>query len=84
MIDLDEWITELDEEPDQELADYEAYQKQLFEDYVLRKNDNQEKRKELLKRYRTGAPLTGEKDYERSWQRLILDISVGHICHTTL
>ena len=61
MIDLDEWITELDEEPDQELADYEAYQKQLFEDYVLRKNDNQEKRKELLKRYRTGAPLTGEK-----------------------
>ena len=61
MIDLDEWITELDEEPDQELADYEAYQKQLFEDYVLRKNDNQEKRKELLKRYQTGAPLTGEK-----------------------
>ena len=84
MIDLDEWITELDEEPDQELADYEAYQKQLFEDYVLRKNDNQEKRKELLKRYQTGAPLTGEKDYERSWLRLILDISVGHICHTTL
>ena len=61
MIDLDEWITELDEEPDQELADYEAYQKQIFEDYVLRKSDNQEKRKELLKRYRTGAPLTGEK-----------------------
>ena len=78
MIDLDEWITELDEEPDQELADYEAYQKQLFEDYVLRKNDNQEKRKELLKRYQE------KKDYERSWQRLILDISVGHICHTTL
>lgn len=84
MIDLDEWITELDEEPDQELADYEAYQKQLFEDYVLRKSDNQEKRKELLKRYRTGAPLTGEKGLRKELAAFDLGYFGRHICHTTL
>ena len=61
MIDLDEWITELDEEPDQELADYEAYQKQLLKITFSEKMTIRKKESELLKRYRTGAPLTGEK-----------------------
>ena len=61
MIDLNEWIRELDEEPDRELIDHEEYQKQLFRDYVLRKNDNMEKREELFGRFCSGEMLTGEK-----------------------
>ena len=30
MIDLDDWIRELDEEPDREIIDHAAYQEQLF------------------------------------------------------
>ena len=61
MIDLNEWIRELDDGPDRELIDHEEYQKQLFRDYVLRKNDNMEKREELFGRFCSGEMLTGEK-----------------------
>lgn len=83
MIDLNEWIRELDEEPDRELIDHEEYQKQLFRDCVLRKDDNMEKREELFGRFCSGEMLTGEKDSGRSLQHLTLDISAGHIFHIT-
>lgn len=61
MIDVEEWIRELDEEPDQEIIDHKAYQKQLFIEYVRRNDDNREKRQELWERFQRGAALTGEK-----------------------
>lgn len=39
MIDLDEWLKGLDEEDDREVRDNEEYQRKLFSEYVLRKND---------------------------------------------
>lgn len=60
MIDLEEWLRMLDEEDDKDIKDNERYQRQLFEDYVLRKNDkNNEKRMELKRRFGAGEPLTG-------------------------
>ena len=59
MIDLNEWIRELDEEPDRELIDHEEYQKQLFRDCVLRKDDNMDKREELFGRKRTQEGACG-------------------------
>ena len=63
MIDLDEYLAALGEETgeDQEEKDNKAYQKQLFLDYVLRKEDHLEVRKELKRRFDTGAELTGPK-----------------------
>lgn len=61
MIDLDDWLRELDEEPDREVVNHKAYQEQLFLEYVTRSGDNREKREELLRRFQSGAPLTGEK-----------------------
>ena len=42
MIDLDDWIRELDEQPDREIIDHAAYQKQLFSEYVIRNDDNKD------------------------------------------
>ena len=61
MIDIEDWLRELDEEPDQDIIDHEAYQKQLFIDYVMRSDDNKEKRQELWERFQNGGELTGEK-----------------------
>lgn len=61
MIDLDEWIRELSEEPDQNIIDHDAYQKALFREYVLRNEENRDKRKELWSRYQNGEALTGVK-----------------------
>ena len=61
MIDLDDWLRELDEEPDREIVNHKAYQEQLFLEYVTRSGDNREKREELLKRFNSGELLTGEK-----------------------
>lgn len=61
MIDLDEWIRELSEEPDQNILDHDAYQKTLFEEYVLRNEENRDKRDELWGRYQDGEPLAGMK-----------------------
>lgn len=61
MIDVEEWLREMDEEPDKDIIDHEAYQEQLFCDYVLRKNDNKEKRQELWDRFQNGGELFGEK-----------------------
>lgn len=61
MIDIDDWIRELDEEPDREQADYAAYQKELFAEYVMRHGDHMEKRQELSERFEAGGEVTGEK-----------------------
>ena len=63
MIDLDEYLRILsdDSEVDQEEKDNEQYQRKLFRDYVLRKKDHLEIRKELKRRFDAGAELTGPK-----------------------
>lgn len=61
MIEIDEWLRELDEEPDQEIIDHAAYQKQLFIDYVSRNTDNWQKREELRERFEAGEKIEGEK-----------------------
>ena len=63
MIDLDEYLHILsdDSDVDQEEKDNEQYQRKLFRDYVLRKKDHLEIRKELKRRFDAGAELTGPK-----------------------
>ena len=62
MIDIDEYLVLLDEDgEDQEEKDHEKYQRELFKEYVLRKQDNPERRKQLLSLYEAGEPLTGPK-----------------------
>ena len=60
MIEIGEWLRELEEEADQEITLHASYQKQLFAEYVMRRSDNREKRRELLRRFEAGEPLTGE------------------------
>ena len=84
MIDLDDWIRELDEQPDREIIDHAAYQKQLFSEYVIRNDDNKDKRQELLKRLRMGKHFPEKKDFERNLLHLIWDISEGLIYPTIL
>lgn len=60
MIDIDTWLRELDEEEDADIKADETYQKELFETYVLRKNDKySELRNDLYRQYRAGKPLLG-------------------------
>ncbi len=61
MIDIDEWLRELDEEDDTEYRDNEAYQKKLFEEYVLRGTDHAARREDLKERYEQGSNLMGER-----------------------
>lgn len=60
MIDIDEWLRELDGEGDAEYKDNEAYQIKLFEEYVLRSMDHAEERRDLKRRYGLGEELMGE------------------------
>lgn len=59
MIDLEEYLRELEEEDDREIKDNEAYQKALFEEYVLRGPENRERRKELNRLYKAGGNCLG-------------------------
>lgn len=59
MIDIDDWLRELDADDDSELKNNEDYQRKLFEEYVLRRSDRRKLRKELYERYREGDPLMG-------------------------
>lgn len=59
MIDIEDWLRELDTDDDSEQKNNEEYQRKLFEEYVLRRNDRRELRKELYERYRSGDPLMG-------------------------
>lgn len=60
MIKLNEYIRQLDEE-DLELLNDKEYQKQLFESYVMRNDKHKNVREKLLKEYKEGAELTGQK-----------------------
>lgn len=59
MIDVEEWLRELDAARDREAEDNENYQKELFMECVLRGSDHRRLRGELYRRYQEGAPLTG-------------------------
>lgn len=61
MIDIEDWLREMSEEQDADIADHETYQKKLFAEYVMRKDDNLEKRKELNQRFENGESIFGEK-----------------------
>ena len=61
MIDLEEYLRELEEEDDQEQKDNVAYQENLFAEYVLRKKDRIDERQKLEKRFAAGELVTGEK-----------------------
>lgn len=60
MIDIDEWIRELDEEEDLDVKNNEEYQTKLFEEYVLRGSDHLEERRQLNKRYHDGESVMGK------------------------
>ena len=60
MIDIDNWMRELEEDGDTEARSNEEYQTKLFEEYVLRGSDHQEERKKLNERYLSGEELMGE------------------------
>lgn len=60
MIDIDNWMRELEEEEDLEIKNNEEYQHKLFKEYVLRGSDHQEERKKLNERYLSGEELMGE------------------------
>ena len=45
MIDIDNWMRELEEEEDIEIKNNEEYQTKLFEENVLRGSDQQEERR---------------------------------------
>lgn len=60
MIDIDNWMRELEEEEDIDIKNNEEYQTKLFEEYVLRGSDHQEERKKLNERYLSGEELMGE------------------------
>lgn len=66
MIDLNEWIRDLGEEPDQDAASHDKYQQGLFEEYVCRPGSHQEERRVLWQRYRSGEALYGEKGLRRA------------------
>ena len=84
MIDLNEWIRELDEEPDRELIDHEEYQKQLFRDYVLRKMTIWKNVRNFSGDSVPGKCLPEKKGLERNLRHSTLDILAGHIFHITL
>lgn len=60
MIDIDNWMRELEEEDDLDIKSNEEYQNRLFQEYVLRGSDHPDKRKELDGRYKAGEELMGE------------------------
>lgn len=67
MIDIDDWLRELDadDDDDSELKNNEEYQKNLFEEYVFRSGDRGELRKKLYENYKAGDPLMGPDGLRR-------------------
>lgn len=62
MIDIDEYLVLLDEDgEEQEKKTHENYQRELFEEYILRSQNNLEERQELDRLYKNGYPMTGPK-----------------------
>jgi predicted phage terminase large subunit-like protein len=65
MIDVEEWLKELDEGEDPEIKNNEEYQKKLFDEYVMRGTDHRKEREQLLVRSWKGEPLMGEHGLRR-------------------
>lgn len=64
-IKLDQYIDILEEPEDREEASNREYQEKLFEKYVTRNETHLAERMQLLKEYKEGAELTGEKGLRR-------------------
>ncbi len=60
-INLTEYIEKLEEQEDREAVANREYQKELFEQYVVRNGNFQDIRGQLLEEHRKGAELTGPK-----------------------
>lgn len=60
MIKLNDYLQQL-EEQDAEGVENTQYQKELFENYVMRNEQHIKTREQLLKEYKTGAELTGPR-----------------------
>lgn len=60
-INLTEYIEKLEEQEDREAVANREYQKELFEQYVVRNGNFQDIRAQLLEEHRKGAELTGPK-----------------------
>lgn len=59
MIDIDEWLRELDEEDDRDIKDNEEYQDRLFRECVLSGGSRADERRGLYARYQAGEPVMG-------------------------
>ncbi|WP_312938870.1 phage terminase large subunit [Oscillibacter sp.] len=64
-IDLGEYLEKLDEPEDREAVANREYQANLFQQYVTSGDNFPEMRAELLRRFHSGAPLTGPKGLRR-------------------
>ncbi len=60
MIDIDEWLRELDEGEDLDVKNNGEYQEKLFVEYVLRGSDHLDERQKLYRRYCCGDDVMGE------------------------
>lgn len=65
MIKLDDYIRQLDDEQDKSEIQNQEYQKQLFENYIMRNDQHHDYRQELLQEYQAGGELTGEHGLRR-------------------
>lgn len=65
MIDIDDWLRELDAEDDAEVKNNEEYQRRLFEECVLSGSDWKKLRGDLYEKYCAGEPLMGERGLRR-------------------
>lgn len=59
MIDVKDYLRQLDEEADSEIKDNEVYQKNLFEACIFQSWDREEERQEIYRRYKKGEALLG-------------------------
>lgn len=65
MIDVDNWMRELEIEDDTDFKNNEEYQQKLFEEYVLAGSDHRSERQILKERYLSGTPIMGEHGLRR-------------------
>lgn len=77
MIDIDNWMRELEEEEDIEIKNNEEYQTKLFEEYVLRGSDHQEERRKLNRGICPGRSSWESMDLEKNLLPLTCHIWKG-------
>ena len=82
MIDINEYLERLDEEEGREEQEREAYQRELFEAYVLRRTDHEPERRELMRMYRDGHPLTGPRGLRKRLAAIDL-VWIAPLQHTS-